>query len=134
MASKQQQVLAALIARQPTLELDGDVLDLTAGIRFASAAEAESHERVIYNKVPDLCVLCESEDPSGACYRMAARQWIEEYMPDLPKPGRPPKEAADKRTERMVLLATPADRAAILARVPMGRDFSDWALEVLKQA
>jgi hypothetical protein len=48
--------------------------------------------------------------------------------------GRPAKADADKRSERMVLLATPADRAAILARVPAGRDFSDWALEVLKHA
>lgn len=134
MPSRQQQILAALIARQPTIEIDGHSVDLTEGIRFASAVEAESHERVIYNKVPDLCALCDSDAPDGSCYRTAARQWIEDYMPDLPKPGRPAKADADRRVRRMVFLATEDEAAAILARVPAGQDFSDWAREALKHA
>lgn len=48
--------------------------------------------------------------------------------------GRPAKDAADKRTRRMVFLATDVEADAILARVPAGQDFSDWARETLKQA
>lgn len=46
-------------------------------------------------------------------------------------PGRPPKADADKRSQRLVFMATPDEEAAIRARVPPGRDFSDWARQVL---
>lgn len=46
-------------------------------------------------------------------------------------PGRPPKPDADRRTRRLVLLATEAEAAAILARIPAGQEFSDWARERL---
>jgi hypothetical protein len=45
--------------------------------------------------------------------------------------GRPAKDAADKQGQRMTFLVTEDQRAAILARVPPGRDFSDWAREKL---
>lgn len=45
--------------------------------------------------------------------------------------GRPAKTEAARRTRRMVFLATEAEEAAILACVPPGRDFSDWAREQL---
>jgi hypothetical protein len=48
--------------------------------------------------------------------------------------GRPAKDTADQRTRRLVFLATEAEEAAILAHVPPGRNFSDWARETLSKA